>query len=193
MARIDLADATDLTPDRRDLIETLSTTEGLPEEYHHLIEEPERNVYRAVARQPSLLEPFRNFGRAVWENCGLSARERELAILAVGREFDADYEWHQHVRIALREGVEPAEIRALSARNDEPFSPAERHLLAFVRGYVANEADDETVAAFVDAYDEPTAVGLGLLCGLYVTISLFGGALGLETEEPFVGWGLENL
>jgi 4-carboxymuconolactone decarboxylase len=193
MTRIDLADADDLDPDQRDLIETLSTAEGLPEEYRHLLEDPERNVYRAIARRPSILEPFRTFGRRIWADCGLSARERELAILAVGREFDAEYEWHQHVRIALREGIEPDEIRALSARNDDPFSDEERALLGYVRAYVNHEVDDETFEDFVDAYDEPTAVGVGLLVGVYVTISMFGDALQLETEEPFVGWDLESL
>lgn len=193
MARIDLADAEDLPPDRRDLLETLSTTEGLPVEYHHLIEAPERNVYRAIGRRPSLIEPFRDFGRAVWSNCGLSPREREIAILAVSREYDAEYEWHQHVRIALREGVEPEEIRALSARIDEPFSLAEQTLLTYVRAYVSHSVDDESFEAFVDIYDESTAVGLGLLAGIYVTISMLASALELETEEQFVGWGLEHL
>lgn len=193
MARIDLADAGDLPEDRRHLVETLSTTEGLPEEYHHLIEDPERNVYRAIARRPPLLEPFRAFGRAVWEHCGLSARERELAILAVGAELRAEYEFHQHVRIALREGIDPEEIRAVVAGEDDRFDVDERVLLSYVRRYVTREVDDTVCGALAAAYDEPTVVGTSLLAGVYAMVGLLGDALALETEEPFVGWDLEGL
>jgi len=193
MARISLADAADLPEDQRDLIETLSTVEGLPEEYHHLIEEPERNVYRTVARQPGILEPFRDFGSAVWEHCGLSPRERELAILAVGAEMRADYEFHQHVRIALREGIEPEEIRAVVERDDGRFDEPEQAILAYARAYVNREMDDATCAAMVEAFDEPTVVGASLLAGVYTMIGLLGDALDLKTEEPFVGWDLERL
>lgn len=193
MARIDLADAEDLPPANRDLIKTLSTTEGLPEEYHHLIDEPERNVYRIVARRPAILAPFRDFGRGVWEHCGLSPRERELAILAVAAETRADYEFHQHVRIALREGIEPDEIRAVVDGDDVQFLADEQALLGYVRTYVACEVDGAVCAAFANAYDEPTVVGTSLLAGIYVMIGLLSDALALETEEPFVGWDLKEL
>lgn len=193
MARISLADAADLPEDQRDLIKTLSTVEGLSEQYHHLIEEPERNVYRTVARQPRILEPFRTFGSAVWEHCGLSPRQRELAILAVGAEMRADYEFHQHVRIALREGIEPAEIQAVVDGDDERFDETEQAILAYTRAYVNREVDDATCTALVEAFDEPTVVGTSLLAGIYTMIGLLGDALALETEEPFVGWELERL
>lgn len=193
MARISLADADDLPTDQRDLIKTLSTTEGLPEEYHHLIEEPERNVYRTIARRPPILEPFREFGRAVWEHCGLTPRERELAILALGAEMRADYEFHQHVRIALREGLTPEEILAVVAGEDEAFGQSEQVLLGYVRAYVNRSVDDAACAALAEAYDEPTVVGVSLLAGIYTMIGLLGDALDLETEEPFVGWDLERL
>lgn len=193
MARIALADCEEVDPEQHDLLATLSATEGLPEEYHHLIEQPERNIYRAIGRTPSLLRPFRAFGRAVWEYCGLDDRCRELAILTVARAYDADYEWHQHVRVALKAGLSPETIAAVGARDFEAFSNRDRVLVAFVRSYVNGEMDDETFSRFVDTYSEPTAVGLGLLSGLYVVVALFGDAFELEPEEPFVGWDLSRL
>jgi alkylhydroperoxidase family enzyme len=193
MARIDLAEHEELPPEYHDLIASLSAKEGLPEEYHQLIETPERDVYRAIARIPSLLEPFRAFGRAVWERCGIAARKRELTILTVAREFDAEYEWHQHVRVALKEGFTPEEVRAVGTRDPAPFTEDERALMRYVREYVTQGMDDETFEAFVDAYDEPAVVGVSLLAGLYVTVALFGNTLELETEEPFVGWELSAL
>lgn len=193
MARISLADAEDLPEEQRDLIKTLSTVEGLPEQYHHLIEEPERNIYRTVARQPGILQPFRDFGGAVWEHCGLSSRQRELVILAVGAEMRAAYEFHQHVRIALREGIEPAEIQAVVDGEDDRFDETEQAILAYTRAYVNREVDDAICDALAEAFDEPTVVGTSILAGMYTMVGLLGDALALETEEPFVGWDLERL
>lgn len=193
MARIELADPDDLDPEHRRLIASLSAKDGLPEEYHHLIEIPERNVYRAIARTPSILEPFRTFGRKVWEECGVDVRRRELAILTVAAELKADYEWHQHVRVGLKSGLTPEEIRAIGAGDFDAFSTEDRVLVRHVQLYVRREMDDDTFETFVDTYGEPTTVGIGLLVGIYVTVALFGGALELETEEPFVGWDLAGL
>lgn len=193
MSRIDLADREDLDPEYHDLLAALSAKDGLPEEYHHLIENPERNIYRAIARRQPLLEPFRAFVEAVWEHCGVDERKRELAILTVAREFDADYEWHQHVRVALKEGLSPEEISALGSRNTDAFLDRDRALVQYVRAYVNQDVDDETFLTFVEEYGESTVVGVGILSGIYVTVALFGDALELETQEPFVGWQLSGL
>lgn len=193
MSRIDLADRADLDPADHDLLATLSATEGLPEEYHHLIAEPERNIYRAIARQQPLLEPFRAFGGAVWDHCGLDERRRELAILTVARAFNVGYEWHQHVRVALKAGLSPDEISAIGSRDADAFSDRDRALVEYVRAYVAQDMDDETFLTFVEEYGESTVVGVSILSGLYVVVALFGDALQLEPEEPFVGWQLSGL
>lgn len=193
MSRIDLAEREELDPEYNDLLVTLSAKEGLPEEYDHLIEEPERNIYRALGRTPPLLERFRAFGEAVWEHCGVDERRRELAILTVAREFDADYEWHQHVRVGLKAGLSPEEISALGSRNTDAFSDRDRALLEYVRAYVNQDVDDETFLPFIEEYGESTVVGVSILSGIYVVVALFGDALQLEPEEPFVGWRLSGL
>lgn len=193
MARIDLADREELLPESRDLVVSLSAKEGLPEQYHHLIETPTRNIYRALALSPPLLRAFRTFGRAVWADCGLSPRRREIAILTVGRTLDADYEWHQHVRIGLKEGLTPEEIAAISTRSDEPFDAHDRALISYVRAHVLGTVDDDALKTFLESYDEVSLVGVCLLAGIYTTIAQLGDALALETEEPFVGWDLAGL
>lgn len=193
MARIELADRDDLPPENRDLLASLSAKEGLPEEYHHLIENPDRDVYRAIARAPDLLEPFRTYAQKVWECCGASARKRELVILTVARELEAEYEWHQHVRVGLKAGLTPMEIRGINLGDYTELSDDDRILIRYIQSYVQQNVDDGTFTAFVRTYDEPTVVGVSLLGGIYVTIALFGDALELETEEPFVGWDLSGL
>ncbi|MFC7156991.1 carboxymuconolactone decarboxylase family protein [Halomarina halobia] len=193
MARIELADRSDLPPESRDLVASLSAKEGLPEPYRHLIQDSTRNVYRALALSPPLLEAFRTFGRTVWADCGLSPRRREITILTVGRALDAAYEWHQHVRIGLQEGLTSEEIAAIGAGADDPFDAADRTLIAYTRAHVLGNVDDDALDAFIDSFDESSLIGVSLLAGIYTTIAQLGDALALETEEPFVGWDLTGL
>ncbi|MEF8841964.1 MAG: carboxymuconolactone decarboxylase family protein [Haloarculaceae archaeon] len=193
MARIDLVDPDGFPDDQRELLESLSPKEGLPEEYHHLVESPVRNIYRTVGRAPPILEAFRGFARTVWSECGLSPRERELVILSAGRALDAAYEWHQHVRVGLSEGLTPEEIAAIGADDRGAFEGRDRALVEFAAGFATGELDVPTLEVFVDYFDERTAVGTGVLVGLYAIIGLIESGFDLGTEEPFVGWGLDGL
>lgn len=49
-------------------------------------------------------------------NAGLSARVREIAILATAREMDSHFEWVAHDGEALKEGVAPEVIDAIRSR-----------------------------------------------------------------------------
>ncbi|MFC6941473.1 carboxymuconolactone decarboxylase family protein [Salinirubellus sp. GCM10025818] len=193
MVRIDFADPEDLPEERRESLESLSPKQGLPEKYHHLIESPVRNIYRTIGRSPPLLVAFREFGRTVWEECGLEPRQRELVILATGRALDAAYEWHQHVRVGLSEGLTPEEIAAIGADRREAFEGRDRALVEFAAGFATGSLDVPTLEMFVDYFDERTAVGTGVLVGLYSVIGLVESGFDLGTEEPFVGWGLDGL
>lgn len=193
MARIDLATRADMPDGQRDLLESLSPKEGLPEEYHHLIEDSTRDIYRTVGRVPPILADFRTFGRTVWAKCGLEPRERELAILSTARALDAAYEWHQHVRIGLEEGLTTEEIAAIGADDRRTFEGSDRALVEFAAAFATRSVDAPTLQVFVDEFDEATAVGTGALVGLYSVIGLIGDAFDLGTEEPFVGWGLDGL
>jgi alkylhydroperoxidase/carboxymuconolactone decarboxylase family protein YurZ len=193
MARIDLVDPDEFPEDRRGSLESLSPKEGLPEEYHHLIESPVRNIYRTVGRAPPLLVAFREFGRTVWSECGLEPRQREIVVLTVGRALDAAYEWHQHVRVGLSEGLSPEEIAAIGADDRNVFEGRDRALVEFAAGFATGSLDVPTLETFVDYFDERTAVGTGVLVGLYAVIGLVESAFDIGTEEPFVGWGLDGL
>lgn len=188
MARIQLASHDDLPDEEEDLLESLSPKEGLPEQYHHLIESPVRNIYRTLGRAPPVLRAFREFGRTVWSECGVSARRRELAILATARSLNAAYEWHQHVRIGLKEGLSTGAIQALGAAEWGYFDGKDRAVVEFAAGFASRSVSRPLLDAFTEQYDEETAVRLGTLVGLYSVVGLVEAGFDLETEEPFVGW-----
>lgn len=193
MSRIPLATKDDFSAEKTDLLRTLSPKEGLPSEYHHLIEDQTRNVYRSLGVNPPILERFRAFGQAVWQESGLTARDRELVILTLACHADSAYEWHQHVRVALAEGLSPEEIRYVAEGQDEAFTDAEAALMSYVRSYADGDVSDADHEDLAEHYDNSTIVGIGSLVGMYLFIALLVDALDVDVEEEFVGWDLSGL
>lgn len=151
-----------------------------------------RNTHRALAHNPDILDAYRLFGAAVWQESGLSPRERELVILSVARTLDSEYEWHQHARIALTVGIPAAELRALSRGNKDTFAPDERTLIEYTERFVEGTVTDEIHGTFLDLCDESMLVGVTQLAGYYLAIDRMGRGLDLDLEEEFVGWEPEN-
>ncbi|SFB67159.1 Carboxymuconolactone decarboxylase family protein [Halobiforma haloterrestris] len=192
MARIEYADPENLSPENRPLLDTLSETDDEPAVDHRL-EGGTLNVYRTLGRNVELLEAFREYGSAVWHEGGLSARQREFVILATAYHADSAYEWQQHVRVALNEGVTPAEIVAISREEPDRLEPELAALVEYIAAFVDGTVDDADHAALTDHYDEATAVGIAMLAGCYLGLARVLRAFEVELESPFVGWELEDL
>lgn len=191
MARVPYVTREDLPEEDRQLLRSFRAE--TPEEYQHLLSTDERNVYRTLAHVPQSLAAFREFGGTLREELDLNSRERELVILTAASELRSAYEWHQHVRIGLAEGLSRDEILAISTGQFDRFDEDERALVEYVADYVTGAVDDETYEAFARTAVDSKIVGVGLLVGMYIVIARQMNALGVETEEPFVGWNLENL
>ncbi|MGM0398025.1 MAG: carboxymuconolactone decarboxylase family protein [Halobacteriota archaeon] len=191
MARITLADPADLPPEKRPLLDSLSDADDAVVD--HDLEGGTLNVYRALGRNLAILEGFRDFGGAVWHGSDLEPIERELVILTTSYHTDMRYEWHQHVRVALDEGIPPETILAVSMDRTDELDPEHARLVEYVERFVAKDVDDETHERLAAHYDEATVVGIGMLSGLYLGLAHVLDALAVELEAPFVGWELENL
>ena len=76
---------------------------------------PPLNIFRTLAHAETAFRPFLRFGGAVLGRMQLDPLVRELAILVVAREAEAQYEWIQHVAIAKQVGASDAQIAALEA------------------------------------------------------------------------------
>jgi 4-carboxymuconolactone decarboxylase len=98
MARIDPIDPADAPDDVREALENL----------------PPLNIFRTLAHAETAFRPFLRFGGAVLGQMSLDPVVRELAILTVAKEAEAEYEWIQHVAIAKHLGVTDAQIDALA-------------------------------------------------------------------------------
>jgi alkylhydroperoxidase family enzyme len=140
MARIEPIDPAATPDDVRETLENL----------------PPLNIFRTLAHAQTAFRPFLRFGGAVLSKMSLDPLVREIAILTVAKEAEAEYEWIQHVAIAQHLGATDEQIAALAEPGscapeaadmrgpDWPFDPAQQaaiHLAAcVVRGpHVSNE------------------------------------------------------
>lgn len=193
MARIPYVDHEDLAADDRALLDSSSPPEDLDEAYRHLMSTRTRNSYRAVGHMPAVLRAYRDLVDAIKRDGGLAVAEQEYVILCCAREIPSRYEWHNHVRIALNAGVDADDIRAIADRAYDRLSRNHRTLLEYVDAFLDGEVDDEAHSALAAHYDDPTIAGICLFAGYWLMNARVVDALGVEIEEPFVGWDLENV
>jgi len=192
MARVPYVDSESFAGDR-DLLETSMDPDALPEAYRDRFSTGTIRVHRAVGNNPELLGGFREWNATTWHESRLSERERELTILASARANGSRYEWHQHVRHGLSVGLTPAEIRAVGRREYEAFPEREAALLAYATATAEGAVDDDTFDRVAAAFDRERVVGATMLVGSYSGLARSLDAMGVEPEEAFVGWELEEL
>ncbi|WP_122090076.1 carboxymuconolactone decarboxylase family protein [Halalkalicoccus subterraneus] len=167
-------------------------SEGVPEQHRDLLvsslQDRPLHVYRALGNNPEVLAGLRGFLSSLWSDSGLTDRRRELVILAVTREIENEYEFHQHVTIARDVGIDDGAIAAVSRGEfddlDEEEAVLLRYALAVVRGAV-EDRDHDAVTVY---YDESAVVGIAALAEGYTALGGIIDALGVELEEAFVGW-----
>ena len=99
---------------------------------------PALNIFRMMANADSAFRPWLRWGAALLGELQLDPLLREVAILRVARLTPhAEYEWVQHVPIALAVGATEEQVAALD--RDEPeaecFSEAERRVLSAARSH----------------------------------------------------------
>jgi 4-carboxymuconolactone decarboxylase len=124
--------------------------------------------YYAYIRLPELFEAAQNTRACLGEG-PLSARERQIAHLAIARHWGARYPWFAQVRASLAAGVEQPIIDAINARKDPGLTDArERACFAVTQELLNNKGlTDATYAA------AEKALGLEHLVGLIGTIGAF--------------------
>ncbi|WP_331232856.1 carboxymuconolactone decarboxylase family protein [Natronorarus salvus] len=179
MARVPYVTDEDLPPEYRDLI--VSSLQGR-----------RLHVYQSIGNNPEVLAGLRGFFASLWTDTGLDERGRELVILAVSREAEFDYEWHQHVRIARGVGVTDEEILAISEGRLETFDTDDRELIEYAIAVVREEVDDALHDRLAERHGNDTIVGIAALAGAYAMLGQVLAAFDVELEEPFVGWTLSG-
>lgn len=130
--------------------------------------------FNAMLVNPGLGLTVQRLGADIRYRSTLDAREREIAILALARLRDSDFEWYAHERVGLVAGLTPDELDVLDADGD-PSSFTERELvvLAATRSLVtARDLDDATYDDAVGLLGRQTLADLITLVGYYDLLAL---------------------
>ena len=145
------------------------------------------NIFRMMAHAEHDFRPMIQLGTAILGRQKLSAKLRELVILRVGRLSNAEYEWVQHVPIALACGASRAQIDALERGDIEAscFDQTERTVLRFatevVRDVRASQATFDELASLVTTQE---VVELVVTVGYYMLIARLLETTGVDLDPP---------
>lgn len=136
-------------------------------------------VIGLLAHHTALAKGFLRFNNGLLFTGELPARLRELAVLRVALTLRSPFEYGEHVRIALDNGVTRDEVDAVAAGN-EAFDGADLLVLSGVDQLLANaRMDGDTWDALLAEVGKHAAMEVIFVVGAYSTL-----AMAFET------WGL---
>jgi alkylhydroperoxidase family enzyme len=143
------------------------------------------NIFGTLANHPKLLKRWLVFGNHVLGKSTLPFRDRELLILRTGWNCESDYEWGQHVLIALDGGFEQADIDLVTADPDTPgLDPFEAMLLR-AADELHHDAviSDATWAALAERYTNEQLLDAVFTVGQYHTVAFALNSCGVQLDE----------
>lgn len=140
------------------------------------------NILSTFVRNPALTKEFLKFNVYLLFRSTLPPRLRELAILRVAHRTDSKYEWVQHVKLGMREGLTEEEIAGV--QRGEAADEFDRAVLTGVDelmdGY---ELSDATWSALAQRLDERQRMDFVFTIGCYVTVAMALKTFGVELEQ----------
>jgi alkylhydroperoxidase family enzyme len=145
---------------------------------------PVLNIFRTLARAPKALARFNEWGGYVLSRRNsLPPREREIVILRVGFLCKSGYEFTQHTRIGLREGLSADEIARIKQGADAAWSAADAALIRAADELVKDHfVSDATWAALSAHFDEKQRMDVVFTAGQYTQVSMFLNTFGVQLE-----------
>lgn len=137
--------------------------------------------YEVLLHAPGLARPAAELGHMIRYEGVLSDRDRELAILTVGRAHGCQFEWDSHIDLARAAGVSPSAESILNGGSGD-LEPGEALIIGFVQELCATSTVSEaTFAAAERALGTAGVVELTSLVGYYTMLSYVMSATGACT------------
>jgi alkylhydroperoxidase family enzyme len=148
------------------------------------------NVARTIGQNPALLKAWGVFATYILgPELSLSPRERELAILRVGWNHQAGYEWGHHVAIARGIGMTEQDILAVQEGSRSPH-------LTELECLIVQAADDIKSCAEISGqtwdglkahYSDQQMLDLIFTIGQYTLVCIALNSIKVQLEEGFSG------
>jgi 4-carboxymuconolactone decarboxylase len=142
------------------------------------------NVFKGLGHAPEGLRRLAAVGEYARFQSKLPDRLRELVILATARANSCQYEWTQHVPLALRAGVTQAEVDALNAGTvPTGLSPVEDAAVRYVQELGRERrVTDATFAALRAHMNEREITDLTLTTAYYTALGMTLNAFDADLE-----------
>lgn len=164
--------------------------EDLPPEQRHLYDDISRGreymstPFKALLNSPEACAIVSDMARYVRGKSSLPAPLRELAILAVAREIDCQYEWTLHEPLARQAGASDAAIEALRHHRPlEGLPPDEATVARYAQSLVRkHRVSDALFRTLQKRLGTRGVVDLTVTVGHYTAVGLSMAALEVDLE-----------
>ena len=172
MARIPYPDLDKASPEVREMLGRLPSP---------------ANIFNMMAHAETCLKPVMKLGGTLLGKLQLDARLRELCLLHAVKLEGGEYEWLQHVPIALDLGATREQIDALDRGEDAAscFDAREKAALRLTREAVVDvRASEAAVGEARKHLSDREIVELILMAGFYIMLARLTETLGVENDPP---------
>lgn len=142
------------------------------------------SLYRVLMHSPKVALGWLGYFTVIRQQCGLPARDRELAILQVAVLNRARYEFDQHIPFALDAGFSREQLEALrSGRKDPGLRPRDLAVIDYATAMTRDIQVPDAVFAAVRGHLPPDQiVELTATVAGYNMVSRFLEALEIHEE-----------
>lgn len=130
--------------------------------------------FGVLLRSPILAERLRKVGEYLRFESSIPKRLNEFAILVTARTWTAQYEWFAHLRLALKEGLNPALAEDLAlGKRPQNMQADEEAVYNFCHElHATHQVSDAHYKAVLDLFGEQGVVDLMVVSGYYVMVSM---------------------
>jgi len=145
---------------------------------------PVFNIFRTLAHAPKALSRFNSWGGYILSRRNdLPPREREIVILRTGFLCKSGYEWAQHVRIGLREGLTEDEIGRIKQGAAAGWSPADAALIQASDELHSDQfVSDATWADLARHFSQKQCMDVVFTAAQYTQVSMFLNSFGVQLD-----------
>jgi len=150
------------------------------------------NIFKVFGHQPEYGTVFTDMIMAILKDGVIDWKTKELLILKATQRNQCQYCVVQHERVSNMLGIEDAKIADIDGdkyRTSEHYTEGEKALLDLTVqiGEDANNVSDELWRRLHAHWSEPEIVDAVFVITIYIAVSKFGDALGVELESMFDG------
>jgi len=145
------------------------------------------NIFRMMANAETNIVPLTRLGGAILGRQKLDAKLRELVILHVATIEGGEYEWVQHVPIAIAVGATQVQVDAIKRQTiDAPnFSALEQLTLRFTEQVVNKvRADESIVRDLMKMLSPREIVELIITIGMYMMVARLTETTRTDLDPP---------